>query len=604
MASLKPICANWAAKNTGCNHQAKSACAQCLLVAYCSPACQKEHWPLHKVRCKAELNTKDWHPAWSRENRVPMFAQQHEHQSVGLNKNLWGNVPAIDVVQLEKNEGKIHNKKLTLLFGASGDLHNVVKTLADLPDEYNRSLDITINGSEFDAVARNVILLLVSLVVEDKDEAVDLMIHLWYSAFITASHVKILQQQIQPLIDKVALHCKKHKAPGTLTKTWHFGSRTLRLSLHSSEWTRLSSMFQLPEGLTVEKAKSIRRSVMMNGKAKDATERKLYCMRPPRRQAHVEFRAEGILLPFEYPQHGFIIPNLTLFRDLSHWPFLDNADPLHGWSSKDVAAFPTGPATEDAYGKLYFYLQSTMGAFLKRLKNTRTSFTMYNLEVTDLPRLLKPDTFDRIEISNAAEPHWLGIERVLRLMMPFLQKPTKNPHATLITLFRHAIGQSATVNDILHGSGPRHQETRRRLKEYLPFTRFPQNRYDPDLAKYDVAWDIVNDWDHVFKRFMETHKFSTVGQSFNAAMKEPNTIIDRAPFQLKLQPGEEGAQEEFEQRFCDGVSGQERYVEWRRTDGEAAAKVIEGVDKLVQDMDKLLQDVRNVRLDAEKKTLS
>lgn len=57
----------------------------------------------------------------------------------------------------------------------------------------------------------------------------------------------------------------------------------------------------------------------------------------------------------------------------------------------------------------------------------------------------------------------------------------------------------------------------------------------------------------------------SVANFLGATMKKEHTIIDRWPYQLKLQPGQPGAQEEFDQRISGGLSGKERYVEWNRT---------------------------------------
>lgn len=48
-------------------------------------------------------------------------------------------------------------------------------------------------------------------------------------------------------------------------------------------------------------------------------------------------------------------------------------------------------------------------------------------------------------------------------------------------------------------------------------------------------------------------------------MKEKHTVIEKWPFRLKLRPGQPGAQEEFDRLLAGGVSGKERYVEWKRT---------------------------------------
>jgi hypothetical protein len=64
---------------------------------------------------------------------------------------------------------------------ASGDIRNVVKTVASLPTEFTGRIDAYVNDIDLDVVARNIILILVALSVDNEDEAVGCMIHTWYS---------------------------------------------------------------------------------------------------------------------------------------------------------------------------------------------------------------------------------------------------------------------------------------------------------------------------------------------------------------------------------------------------------------------------------------
>jgi hypothetical protein len=50
---------------------------------------------------------------------------------------------------------------------ASGDLRNIIKTVAHLPSSYNHSLKVTINDKDFNIMAHNLILLLVALVIKN-----------------------------------------------------------------------------------------------------------------------------------------------------------------------------------------------------------------------------------------------------------------------------------------------------------------------------------------------------------------------------------------------------------------------------------------------------
>lgn len=78
----------------------------------------------------------------------------------------------------------------------------------------------------------------------------------------------------------------------------------------------------------------------------------------------------------------------------------DNADPLHGWSSDEVADTSSGPATADIYGKLFFYIRGMLQSFLGRLPNQRLSFELFQVDAACLPDHLENNSFSRIEVSN------------------------------------------------------------------------------------------------------------------------------------------------------------------------------------------------------------
>lgn len=192
---------------------------------------------------------------------------------------------------------------------ASGDLRNIVKTVAGLPSGYSHSLKITVNDRDFDIVARNLILLLVALVVENHDEAVDCMIHLWYSALVRESDIQILQRRIRPLIEDVCRKIKDKASGSLLGKTWKFGQRSLRVVLDKSSWDRLLSFFGKTDNLTAEQARKTRTAITLAEARRDYRDRQICILSPVRRIAWNKFRQDGLLLPFGFPRHEFRAPN-------------------------------------------------------------------------------------------------------------------------------------------------------------------------------------------------------------------------------------------------------------------------------------------------------
>lgn len=245
-------------------------------------------------------------------------------------KHLWGNIPAFDVLQLGSNEGDGYGGPLRLLFActyslgliifcfqadgntnviASGDLRNVVKTIVQIPTSYNQAVEATINDHELAVVARNAIFLLVALVVENMDEAVDCIIHLWCSNLIRRSDLNTLQEQIRPLIENVCEKIK-NKATDTLhAQTWTFGQRSLRLVLEKSSWESILSFMNIREGLTAKQASQIRTDTVLAESLKDHWDRQLTCQPPFRRIAIRRFWEDGLMLPFGSPRYDFQEPN-------------------------------------------------------------------------------------------------------------------------------------------------------------------------------------------------------------------------------------------------------------------------------------------------------
>jgi hypothetical protein len=129
------------------------------------------------------------------------------------------------------------------------------------------------NDRDLDTVARNAIMLLIALVVDNIDEAVDCMIHVWYSALIRKLDLNILQQRISPLIEKVCDTIKRKAPSDRLGKTWTFGPRSLRIVLEKTSWDNLLLYMNIPGDLTAERANQVRTAVTLADSRKDYRDR-------------------------------------------------------------------------------------------------------------------------------------------------------------------------------------------------------------------------------------------------------------------------------------------------------------------------------------------
>lgn len=245
--------------------------------------------------------------------------------SFGGKKYLWGNVPAIDVLNLRDNEGMDYTGNIRLLFGgkcncskgspdkaeytlASGDCRNLVKTIGTLPPSYTGACEVVMNDRDLDIVARNALLLLVAFLF-DPEVASPVMLHLWYSAFVPAELLSLLRENILPLIQDICSKIEAKPPTKLFSKTWVFDNRLLSLTLPKQSWTQLPSYFDVPSGLSTTAAKNLRVSTTLHPQRMDYVDRGLFKNPPGQRVAMRRFREDGILLPFGASRGDYNTPN-------------------------------------------------------------------------------------------------------------------------------------------------------------------------------------------------------------------------------------------------------------------------------------------------------
>lgn len=225
-------------------------------------------------------------------------------------------------------------------------------------------MSFTINDIDLDVVARNLVILLLIMLVEDPHQAVESAIHIWYSAFIRPTEAGLLANIISPMVENVCAKIANRGPKSLQAKTWKIGKCSLRLVLEKESWKALLSYFRAPSSLTLQKAKELR--VAITRKYTSDKHRDLVVLQPHHRVSNDKFREDGLLLPFGHARDDFTIPNpqvlyscLEIFYVTDSiprtfwlrgdWPLNDLADPMRGWSFSEVLATKSGSASNDPF---------------------------------------------------------------------------------------------------------------------------------------------------------------------------------------------------------------------------------------------------------------
>lgn len=189
---------------------------------------------------------------------------------------------------------------------ASGDLRHVVQSVIDLPGSYTGKVSLYINDKDFAVVARNIIITLIAYKVPDEAIAVECILHIWYSAFLTpeaASAMRLLSPLFAGVLDRL-----KVQGPEDLLSTeWTLGSSTCEVVLRKRQWQVMPLFTSITS--PTEDLRKARTDTTLAPTLLDDRHRRMFVLRPTDRVCWDRFRQDGILLPFGHSREEFEIVN-------------------------------------------------------------------------------------------------------------------------------------------------------------------------------------------------------------------------------------------------------------------------------------------------------
>ncbi|KZV88308.1 hypothetical protein EXIGLDRAFT_619572 [Exidia glandulosa HHB12029] len=422
-----------------CDKPGTRHCSACRLVGYCSQDCQKEHWKQHKKDCKDPIRSSDWQPDWVKERRTPAFMSPSsmtgwEQQSMyGMGQILWGNTPALDILNIACNEGqKKHCGSRHCSRIPSGDLRHIIRTVNGLPKNYSGRLTLRINDREPITIIRNILMLAILGLLSDSSVAAEHSLHIWYSVFLPNAYFSDVLPVLSEIINKLM---SDDDATIDLSP-----SSTLSIATTSNLRSSLG-MFVSNGSLDPGQANDAFTHVMNAPERVDYRHRYMAALRPSHRLAMFEWRRFGIVQPFGAFNAHLNTPNRWLFGPGGRLFMFDSANPLEGWNVDDVieSGKRCGATEEDIMGCLFFHVRAQLLEFAERLKRFNISIHVSAEDARRMAARMKakaPEVFqgfDRIEVSNIVDVEYVGVASVLQDWGPLLNKD--NEHAALVGTF-------------------------------------------------------------------------------------------------------------------------------------------------------------------------
>lgn len=165
------------------------------------------------------------------------------------------------------------------------------------------------NDRDRHIVARNAIILLLMVTIDNTKVLSECVLHVWYSAFIRQDHLDLMNRHVLPLIQDVCEKIEDESKGSLHSEKWQFGRCTLCFELDKEAWQTLLSCLTVRSDITLEDARQIRRAVVNRPEHADFRDYIAIRQLPAHRLSRRRFDDDGILLPFGNSRELFVIPN-------------------------------------------------------------------------------------------------------------------------------------------------------------------------------------------------------------------------------------------------------------------------------------------------------
>ncbi|KAI5782032.1 hypothetical protein DFH27DRAFT_488154 [Peziza echinospora] len=562
---------------SNCGSKGALQCKGCALVCYCSASCQLANWEVHKATCKSPLTKPTWKPIWEVQNRMPEWISSEGGMDYhGEIAYLWGNVPALDILQLSEAEYALLKreevKNVALCFAASGDARNVLTTFSSITDPRKiGKIDIAMNDKNQYVSIRNLATFLL-LFHYPPTIAAELILHLSYSIFLTTSQYQAIETTLRGYLDKVDYGTGSKSTVVNHLFEFEGGNKALA-SLTVAEWNTFDQILKLR--FSKKRAMERWKHIMLG--RPDRIDRYLEPLKPYDRVAFKGYRESGLMLPYsQFQNSAYTKTNPFLFNpNTFNWMMLDSSTPEQGWDVDKAIEFGAklGVPKNDIFGNLNFYIRDIICRASERLHGLNgCQIRLTCVDARNLSSVLaaapvvqnieKPEwiftQFDRIEVSNICDEQYLGIKTVLTTFGPLLRP--KNPDATLLTLFINA----ARMSIIQDGPRPESITKAMRLFFHNPMVaqQFINNPVKTgrvlELASY------LTDFSHEFELHMRAVGFNDAARRAGLKRRVNQRIISQWPFGIIQDGPGENIKSQVYILDRHGLGGAECYLEWVR----------------------------------------
>ncbi|XP_070538631.1 uncharacterized protein [Ptychodera flava] len=435
-------------------------CSACLSARYCNKDCQKKHWPKHKDACFEVGNNIITLASILVNSQRQVYVDTKELDGAGV--YYLGNTPAVDLLKLHQNEWSSghYPDKLSLLLAGVGDLRNVIKTVASLPDEFKGQVEFIMNDCDVHILARNVLFLYMMFSASDIKEVSDALVQLWYSICITDEHNEYLKGVLEHLLttdtDAIALQTK-----GKLV--------VMEDDLHQfkSIWSAWMTSLQNggPKGHIIRQRHA---SIVGNSECADGWLNYINGVPERHRQSLKEWWKCGVLLPSSDPKKQEAVfqnvtllcinplcdksvrPNpfaeLSLARIVSHqfhdeslvYPVESDKIPFTCWDYLEASLH----TDVDCVPKMYCsYISHMIEKFIGVAERGQASIHALLGDCFQLGTKIQGKSFDRIATSNLAD--YYGVPAILDYFKPFLN--SLNSSSLIITESLNWLGHLKAV---------------------------------------------------------------------------------------------------------------------------------------------------------------